>query len=310
MTIDRRSFIAGIATGAAALTLGPAANANEPGMKQYTIGNAKITAIHDGSMQRPVAEGFIRNATVAELQTLLKEAGLPTDTLTGSFTAMLIETGGKKILVDTLTNGVFNPAVNGLETNLAAAGIALGDIDTVLISHFHPDHINGLALKDGKSRFPKAEIRVNEAEWAFWMDDQRMAAAPEGMQGVFKAAMGLFDGVKAQVRPFKAEETVAPGIVAVAAYGHTPGHTCFAIDTGAEPVYFMADTTNDPRIFARRPDWQIMFDMDADMAVTTRKALLDRLAADKARALFYHAPFPALGTIAKAGAGYDFALLS
>jgi glyoxylase-like metal-dependent hydrolase (beta-lactamase superfamily II) len=189
--------------------------------------------------------------------------------------------------------------------NMAAAGIDPKSVDTILISHFHPDHINGIKTKDGAKVFPNAEINVPAAEWAFWMDDSKMSAAPEAARGAFLNARRIFGDIANDVKRFEPNKEVAPGITSVAAYGHTPGHTAFAIASGNQSMLYLADVTNNPWLFVRNPEWQASFDLDGNMAADTRKKMLDRAAADKMIVQGYHFPFPASGHIAKTTKGYD-----
>ncbi len=160
--------------------------------------------------------------------------------------------------------------------NLTAAGIDPKQVDTILISHFHPDHINGIKTKDGQRLFPNAEIKVSAPEWAFWMDDARMSAAPEAARPAFLNARRIFKDIEKDVNRFEPGGEVAPGITSIAAYGHTPGHTAFAVASGNQSMLVLGDTTNHPRLFVRNPEWQAAFDTDGAVAAETRKKMLDR----------------------------------
>ena len=146
---------------------------------------------------------------------------------------------------------------------------------------------------------------MSAPEWAFWMDDAKMAQAPEGQKAAFNNVRRVFGPVAKDVTRYEWGKEIVPGITAVDAHGHTPGHTAFALASGTGRLLVMSDTTNDPNIFARNPEWSAVFDMDGPQAVTTRKKLLDMAAAEKMQASFYHAPFPATGYIVRDGAGYD-----
>jgi glyoxylase-like metal-dependent hydrolase (beta-lactamase superfamily II) len=313
MSFDRRQvlgFGAGLASLSAGLTgMGSMAALAQtsPGFKQFKLGDLTLTALHDGLAERPLEDGFVKNAKLADVQTFLSQAGLAADKLTINFSNLVIDDGKTRTMIDSLTGATLAPSAGKLTENLKAAGIDPASINTVLLSHFHPDHINGLAPKEGMAVFANAEIRVPEAEWAFWMDDARMNAAPEAMKGGFQNVRRVLKPLEARIRPYKPEEEVVANIKAIDASGHTPGHTVFAIASGSQQLMFMADTTNNPVIFAANPEWQIIFDMDGDKAVETRKRLLDRAEAEKAMVFFYHAPFPAVGMIEKNGTGYRFA---
>jgi glyoxylase-like metal-dependent hydrolase (beta-lactamase superfamily II) len=174
-----------------------------------------------------------------------------------------------------------------------------------VFSHFHGDHINGFRLKNGTAMFPNAEVMVPAAEWAFWMDDAKMGAAPEAMKGAFGNVRRVFAPIAKDVKQFEAGKEILPGITAIAAPGHTPGHTTFAVASGGKSLMVMSDTTNHPALFVRNPDWSAVFDMDGPQAAATRRKLLDMVAADRMQVAFYHAPFPATGFIAKSGNGFE-----
>ena len=312
MTMNRRTALAMGALGAAAGLVGapraalaqaaapiptPVANTSA---YRFRVGDAIVTAIHDGVANRPL-EGFVRNASVDELKASLVESFLPTDRFTIPFTTLVVQTGGKLVLLDT-GNGDSGAPTTGLWMgNFRAAGFDPAQVDMVVISHFHGDHINGLRLKDGTAVFPRAEVKVAAPEWDFWMDDAKAAAAPDGMKPAFANMRRVFAPMAKDVTRYQWGQEVAPGITAVNAAGHTPGHTAFAITSGGGKLLVMSDTTNNPQVFVRNPDWAAIFDMDADAARAARHKLLDMAASERMQTSFYHAPFPATGFIARDG---------
>lgn len=283
----------------------PAAGKQAPGVHRMKLGAFELININDGGANRPI-EGLIRNAPLAEVQAALEEAFLPKETFGNTFNPIVVNTGSRLVLLDT-GNGQFGaPTTGRLLEGLAAAGIDPKAINTVLISHFHGDHIGGLRNKEGQLVFPNAEIMVPAAEWAFWMDDAKMAAAPDGMKGGFQNARRVFGPNAADVKRFEPGQELVTGIQAVAAYGHTPGHTAFAIQSDNRRIMYIADTSNNPALFVRRPDWVLSFDMDAEMARATRVKLLDMAAAERTLIAGYHFPFPSHGYVAKEGAGFRY----
>lgn len=279
------------------------APAQAPGFYRYKIGDITVTAINDGFATRPL-EGFVRNAELADVQKAMGAAFLSTQALQIPFTTLVLQTGGKLVLLDTGNGDSGAPTSGRWMANFRAAGFDPKDVNTIVFSHFHGDHINGFRLKDGTAVFPNAEVMVPQAEWAFWMSDERMAAAPEAMKGAFGNVRRVFAPVAKDVKMFEAGKEVVSGVTAVSAAGHTPGHTVFAIASGNARLMSMADASNHPALFVRNPDWSAIFDMDADAARATRRKLLDMVAADKMQVAFYHAPFPATGHVVKDGAGY------
>lgn len=313
--LTRRSLLAGTAMVAASAAMplsskyasaaAPASGKQGPAFYRYKIGSYELTALNDGTWYRPLDEKFVRNAPFAEVQKALSDSFLSTDKLPIPFTTLLVNTGSRLVLIDTGTGGQFVPTAGTMGANLAAAGIDPKTIDTILISHFHPDHINGIKTKDGQKVFPNAEVNVPAVEWAFWMDDAKMNAAPDALKGNFRNVRRVFSDIANEVKRFEPNKEVAPGITSIAAYGHTPGHTAFAVASGNQSMLVLGDTTNHPWLFVRRPDWQSIFDMDGNMAVDNRKRLLDRAAADKMLVQGYHFPFPASGHITRTAQGYD-----
>ena len=309
--LTRRNLLAASAATAAALSVppaqaaAPAAGKQGAGVYRHKIGRYELTALYDGTWFRTVDDKFVRNASAAEVDKALTDSFLHPRVVPTSFTALLVNTGSKLILIDTGTAGQLGPTTGHMATALAAAGVQPAQIDTILISHFHPDHINGIKDKEGNKIFANAEIQVPAPEWAHWMDDARMNAAPEAARGGFLNARRIFRDIANEVKRFEPGGEVAPGITSIAAYGHTPGHTAFTVSSGNQSMLVLGDTTNHPWLFARRPEWQGMFDSDGAMAVATRKRLLDRAAADKLLVQGYHFPFPASGHIVKTATGYE-----
>jgi glyoxylase-like metal-dependent hydrolase (beta-lactamase superfamily II) len=199
------------------------------------------------------------------------------------------------------------PTTGKLLEQLGAAGSKASDIDTVLISHYHGDHINGLRNKAGEFVFSKAKVMVPSVEHAFWMDDAKMAAAPEGMKGAFNNVRRTFAQMPADMLvQFQPGSEVLPGIRSIAAFGHTPGHTLFEVNSAGQTFTYVADLTNVPKLFARNPDWAVTFDMDAEAARKVRREVFQRITASNALMGGFHFPFPAFGRMAALGDGYAF----
>ena len=316
--ITRRTALTAAAAASAAPLLGsvsahaappPKAGSQAPSFFRYKLGDLEITAVGDGFLQRPL-DGFVRNVDVADVKKTLTAQGLPDTHIRVPYTTLVVNTGSKLIVFDT-GNGEFAPAATTGHwmKNFRAAGFAPEMVDTVVLSHFHGDHINGLRKKDGTATFPNAEVMVPEAEYAFWMDEARMNNAPEAMKGAFRGVHFALDPIAKDVKRFAWDKEILPGITTVRAEGHTPGHTAFVLASGKETMMFVADITNTPLLFARHPEWQVMFDMDPAQAITTRKRILDMASADRIRCAFYHGPFPSAGQVSKDGAGYRLDLI-
>jgi glyoxylase-like metal-dependent hydrolase (beta-lactamase superfamily II) len=278
-----------------------------PGFRRMKVGDVEIVSLLDGIARRPLGEEFVKNAPVTEVRALLASQGLATDYIDVPFTPFLVVAGNRRILMDTGLGEFGGPTTGKLLEQLRAAGFQPGDIDTVLITHYHGDHINGLRNKAGEFVFSKAKVMVPSVEHAFWMDDAKMAAAPEGMKGAFANVRRTFAQMPSEMLvPFQPGTEVLPGIRSIAAFGHTPGHTLFEVTSAGRTFTYVADLTNVPALFARNPDWAVTFDMDAEAARKVRREVFQRITASNALMGGFHFPFPAFGRMAASGNGYAF----
>jgi glyoxylase-like metal-dependent hydrolase (beta-lactamase superfamily II) len=312
--LSRRTLIGSTAGSAAAVLAASASPAAAgapfsgqagPGIYRYRIGDFELTALYDGIWYRPITDKFIRNAPFAEVEDALDQAFMPHDKLATPFTTLIVNTGKRLVLLDTGTGGQISPTAGAVVQNLAAAGIAPKDVDQIVISHFHPDHINGIKDKDNNLIFPNAEIMVPAPEWAFWMDDANMNAAPADLKATFLNQRRIFSDIAKSITHFEPGKDVAGGILTLPAPGHTPGHTVFAIHSGNDSLMVLSDTAQHPAVFARHPTWEAAFDVDGAATIATRKRLFDRAAADRMLVTGYHFPFPACGHLIKTAAGYE-----
>jgi glyoxylase-like metal-dependent hydrolase (beta-lactamase superfamily II) len=282
------------------------ANAPLPGVFRYRVGSFELTSLFDGYGTRPLDDKFITNAPLDQVQAAAKDAFRPTDTLKLSYTPTVVHTGTGRVLLDSGTGGKLGATTGMMGRGLDAAGLSPAAITAIVISHFHPDHIAGIKAADNTLAFPNAEILVPEAEYAYWMDEGEASRAPAGRKSNFDMVRTTFGDLGSRLRRYRAGEEVLPGMTAVAAYGHTPGHTALRISSGGETAMALGDVTNVPFLFVRNPDWSAVFDMDADMARATRRKLLDQMAAERTLSFGYHWGLPNAGYIRKAGTGFEF----
>ncbi len=318
LNLSRRDFV--VSTGlAAALGLNSrvvvspafAQKTPDPGKPyvSYKVGAAEVTALYDGIWEKPHDPAFIANASVEDVKAAMTKAGLPADFVSIPFTVVVVKTAGKTIMCDSGTGGQVQPTAGKLMANLKAAGIDPATIETILISHFHPDHIFGLMEKDtNKPVFPNAEIIVSDAEYKFWTDPAVIDRLPEARKGLARRIQAVFPTWK-NIRQVAGEPEVAPGIRFVSAPGHTPGHRAFHLASGGKELIISNDTAYVPALVVANPGWHGQYDQDAAMAEASRRKLLDRVIADKVMICGYHFPFPAAGTIAKDGTGYALTLM-
>ena len=280
------------------------------GWYRYKIGSFEVTVATDGVSRFRFADDHVGNKTRAEVNAALVEEHLEPDLMTTPYNPIVINTGSKLVLIDTGTgeaNYIKSNGVSGqLLANLAAAGVDPGAIDTVIISHYHGDHVNGLLTVNKALAFPNAEVLVPASEHQYWTDDGEMSRAPAGrVADLFKSNRQVFAGeVMKRLRTYEWGKEVVSGINAIGTPGHTPGHTSFVVASGSDSVYVQSDVTHVPFLFVRHPDWHAFYDQDPVMAQATRRKVYDMLAAEKMRVQGFHYPFPSLAHVEKAGEGY------
>jgi glyoxylase-like metal-dependent hydrolase (beta-lactamase superfamily II) len=275
-----------------------------PRFHRSRLGDFELTVVSDGARPIPLPPRLVLNVPNEEVLKVAEAAGMPKGEVVGPFNPMVVDTGRRRILIDS-GYGSLSPTVGRLPQSLAMAGIDPKSLDIVLISHMHGDHINGIKSPDDSLAFPNAEIKVPAVDWAFWMSDDNMAKAPEGyIRWSFGLTRKIFGNLKDRVTRYDWGTEVAPGITAVEAAGHTPGHSSFVIQSGPGKLLFQADVSNVPDLFVRNPEWQLAFDTDPGRAVATRRRIYDMAVAEKLQLCGYHFPFPGFGFIEKAGSGY------
>ena len=197
------------------------------------------------------------------------------------------------------------PSLGRLAGNLAVMGVTPAAIDAVLLTHLHPDHVGGLVDAEGKALLPNAELIVHEAEPPFWQDDAMLAQATEENRGFVLLARSVLDAYRGRVRTIASGEAL-PGVTAVPAPGHTPGHTGWLIASGADSLLIWGDIVHLPGVQFARPGAGMGFDVDGAQAISTRQRIMDMAATDRLAVAGMHLDFPAFGHVARAGDGYTF----
>jgi glyoxylase-like metal-dependent hydrolase (beta-lactamase superfamily II) len=319
--VTRRDLLAGAAAIGSATALTPFASstshaavppagAQAPGFYRYKVGSFECTSINDGARSFPMPDTFVTNVPKAEALAAADAAYMPPGMVTVPFNPQLINTGGKLVLIDS-GNGIatFEPtkgAVGRTLQNLAAAGVDAKTIDVVLMSHLHPDHTNGIRAADGSMAFPNAEIMVPAKDWEFWMSEENAAKAQssEMMKNYFANVKKIYAGIESKVTKYDWGKEIIPGITSIEAPGHTPGHTAFAVASGNSKILLQSDVTNIPEFFLRNPDWHVAYDVDPELAQTTRHKFYDMASAEKALVVGFHFTFPSMGHVEKDGAKY------
>jgi glyoxylase-like metal-dependent hydrolase (beta-lactamase superfamily II) len=318
LNLSRRDFV--VSSGLAAalglnarLVVSPAFAQKTPdpakGFVTYKVGTAEVTALYDGIWEKPHDPAFIANASVDDVKAAMTKAGLPADFVSIPFTVVVVKNGGKTIMCDSGTGGQVQPTAGKMMANMKAAGIDPAKIETILISHCHPDHIFGLMEKDtNKPVFPDAEIIISDAEYKFWTDPAVIDRLPEARKGLARRIQAVFPTWK-NIRQVSGEPEVAPGIRFVSSPGHTPGHRAFHLASGGKELMISNDTAYVPALVVANPGWHGQYDQDAATAEASRRKLLDRVIADRVMICGYHFPFPGAGSIAKDGTGYALTVM-
>jgi glyoxylase-like metal-dependent hydrolase (beta-lactamase superfamily II) len=274
---------------------------------KYKIGDIEVFSLHEGSVQRAVTEGMVKNASLDDVKKALTAAGIGPDKIDNPFTVTAIRTGGKVILFDTGFGGNGPATVGKLADNMKAAGLDPATVSTVVISHFHPDHVSGLWVKETSEQvFPNAEILMPEVEFKFATDPALVEKVPEANRPFIKRIQVTFPTWK-NVKQYSDGADIAPGVKAIATPGHTVGHMSVLVASGGQQLFIQSDVTGIHQLFVRNPGWFSGFDADGPKAEATRRAFFDRVIAEKGMIAGYHFGFPNVGTLSKDGNGYAFA---
>lgn len=282
----------------------------EKGFARFKIGDIEVTQIYDGTWQKAHDANFIKGVSVDATKDELKAAGLPDGYVPIPFTVTVVKRRGKVTMFDSGTGGQLAPTAGLIvkKEMLKAAGITR--IDSIVVTHFHPDHILGLMAKDTNAQvFPNVEIVVPEGEYKFWTDPALPGKVPEAMKGLVNRMQSTFPTWK-NIRQVADNKDAVPGVRSINTNGHTPGHTSYLVSSGRRQLIVLGDVTNIPALFVRHPDWHAAFDADPAKAEANRRKMFDRVVADEVTVTGYHYGMPGAGTIRKDGKGYAFVPVS
>ncbi|MEP6885663.1 MAG: MBL fold metallo-hydrolase [Gammaproteobacteria bacterium] len=283
----------------------PQQKTQSPAYSRMMLGDIEITTLSDGTFPIEVGK-LLTNITPKQLDAALARAFLK-DPIETSVDAFLINTGSKLVLVDTGAGVLYGPSVGKLQGNLKAAGYGPEQIDEIYITHMHGDHIGGLLL-DGKIAFPNAVVRAAQQEADFWLSKANMDTAPKDRKDAFQAAMNMLNPYIAagKFKPFNGDAELLPGVRAVAAPGHTAGHTLYVVESKGQKLVLWGDLMHVAAVQFPNPAVSIRFDADSAMAATQRKKAFAEAAAQGDWVGAAHLPFPGIGHLRVAGSGYVF----
>ena len=292
-------FSAGAEAGA------PQQKTQAPGYYRLMLGEFEVTVLSDGTFQADLGK-ILTNITPKELDAALARSFLK-DPVETSVNGFLINTGSKLVLVDTGSGTLSDPTPGKLLLNLRASGYQPEQVDEIYITHMHDDHVGGLSA-DGKRVFPNAIVRAAQQEADFWLSKARMDAAPQDSKDAFQSAMNMLNPYVSagKFKPFNGDTELVPGVRAVAAAGHTAGHTVYVVESKGQKLILWGDLMHVAAVQFANPAVTIQYDMDPGMAAMQRKKVFADAAAKGSWVAGAHLSFPGVGHLRAAGSGYAF----
>src|SRR5690242_9329104 len=312
LSVSRRSLLAlgaGLGTSAmlgdAALSEAPQLGTQAPGFYRFKVGDAEVSVVSDGALALGDPKGTFTGVPEEEMRKMLSDNFLPPNAVMLEQNSPVVNTGNKLVLFDTGLGTVkgFGPSTGRQQKSLKAAGIKPDDIDAVVFSHAHPDHVGGVIGANGKPLFPNAQFYIAQSDLDFWTDEGKLNGPLKDFIGV--ARKNLLP-VRNRIVFYKDNQEFLPGIQALAAPGHTVGHTIFMITSGGKSLAYLADLSHHPILLLEKPRMEFSYDTDPKQAAATRVKMLDMLAANKVAVLAYHYPWPGVGHVVKSGEGFHY----
>jgi len=273
-----------------------------PGLHHLSIGDIVVTALNDGMFEGSF--DWLTGVEAAEA-TRLHQASFRAVPPRLAVNAFLLHMPDRLVLVDSGCGGNMGPDMGRLAGTLAAMGVLPGDVDSILATHLHPDHVGGLVDAEGRALFPNAELIVHANEPRFWGDDAVLAKASDQDRQFIALARATVAAYGNRMRQITDGE-VLPGVSAVPEPGHTPGHTGWLIASGGDSLLIWGDIVHMPGVQFPLPEAGMGFDIDGAQAIATRRRIMDMAATDRLRVAGMHLDFPAFGHVVRAATGFAF----
>lgn len=287
-----------------AMAQAPMAKKQVPGYYRMMHGQFEVTVLFDGAFDVDIS--MMSNATETELQQLLARNYIDGNTVQTATNVYLINTGKNLVLIDVGCGTLFGPKLGRIMDNMKAAGYAPEQVDTILLTHMHPDHVGGLVDASGRMLFPNARVYANQLESDFWLSDKNAGdAKTDRLKNAFNKAKSTTAPYRAAKKwhTFQHKDEVIPGIRAVLTSGHTPGHTMFRIKSDEKRFFILGDLVISHTVQFTRPDVALEFDVDPKQAVLTRYKVFNLAAKYRWMVAGAHLPYPGIGQIRSNGDG-------
>ncbi|WP_288109196.1 MBL fold metallo-hydrolase [Limnobacter sp.] len=304
LAISMAVLAGGLAAANTASAAAPMVKTQAPGYYRVMLGDFEITALSDGTVKLPVTKLLQEDAKKTDK--VLKKHFLDDDVDT-SVNAYLVNTGSKLVLIDTGAAGLFGPTLGNVLANLEAAGYKPEQVDDVVITHMHPDHVGGL-MHDGKIAFPNATLHIDKKDTDYWLSKENMEKAPKDKQGFFQGAMASVNPYAdaGKLKPFDGVTEIVLGIKAIPTAGHTPGHTEYEVDSKGQKFMVWGDLIHVAAVQFANPVVTIGFDSDPKTARKAREKEFANAAKQGYLVAGSHLSFPGIGHLVKNGKGYTF----